>query len=532
MSRTSLFHRIEKLVEIGVALSAEKDTEHLMEMILLGAKAITNADAGTLYTVTDDDYVKIEIMRTDSLDFALGGTTGTAVPFPPIALQDQQGNPNGGMVVTHAVLNDITVNIPDAYTAVGFDFSGTRTFDQKTGYRSRSFLTVPMKNHDGDIIGVLQLINALDDETGEVIPFSPDAQRLTESLASQAAVVLTNRRLICDLQELFKSFIHLIATAIDEKSPYTGGHCKRVPVITMMIADAVARTRTGPFRDFSMDDDDRYELEVAAWLHDCGKITTPEYVMDKATKLETKFDRIHLIDTRCEILARDAEIASLKRQLAAPDDLRVKAEAEKKLHETLELLKRERSFVRDCNSGGEVMEDGDQERVQALTLRHYITLDGNQEPLLSADESSNLCISRGTLTPAERQTINNHIVATISMLDALPFPKQLKNVPEYAGGHHERVDGTGYPRGLTRDQMSVQARIVAIADVFEALTAGDRPYKSGKKLSESIAILQRMASSGHIDPDLFDVFMREKIYLRYAEQFLDSDQIDVESLTY
>ncbi|MGE0080493.1 MAG: HD-GYP domain-containing protein [Thiohalomonadaceae bacterium] len=525
MSRP-LLQRIDKLVEIGIALSAEKDTERLAEMILLGAKTITNADAGTLYSVTEDGLLRVEILLTDSMGIAMGGTSGKPVDFPPIPLRDPHGRPNHHNVVTYAVLNDAIINIPDAYDAEGFDFSGTREFDRVSGYRSRSFLTVPMKNHEGDIIGVLQLINAQDEDTGEVMPFSEEAERLASALASQAAIALTNKRLIADLQELFTAFIHLIARAIDEKSPHTGQHCRRVPVLTMMLADAVHATREGPFKEFRLTEKDRYELEVAAWLHDCGKITTPDHVMDKATKLETRFDRIALVDTRFEILRRDAEIALLRRKLAADGDAATVAEAEAEYAATCARLVEERAFLRRMNPGGEAMSAADQARVQAIGRQPYTTLDRETAHLLTEDEAYNLCIARGTLNPTERQIINNHMLATIDMLETLPFPKHLRRVPEFAGGHHERMDGKGYPRGLTREQMSVQARIMAIADVFEALTAADRPYKPGKPLSETLKILGDMARNGHIDPDLFDIFMREQVYLRYAEAYLDPRQID------
>lgn len=529
MSKT-LLQRIEKLAEIGIALSAEKDTPQLMEMILLGAKAITNADAGTLYSVTEGGLIAMEILRTDSLNFAMGGATGTPVPFPPIPLCDSTGAPNRRMVVTYAVHEDTTVNIPDAYDAEGFDFSGTREFDRRTGYRSRSFLTVPMKNHEGDIIGVLQLINAQDDDTGAVIPFSDEAERLARALASQAAIALTNKRLISDLQNLFTSFIHLIAEAIDEKSPHTGQHCRRVPVITMMLAEAAAASSDGPFRDFTLTDADRFELEVAAWLHDCGKITTPDHVMDKSTKLEARFDRIALVEARFEVLRRDAEIALLQRRLEAGDDARAVAEAEAEYAATCARLADERVFLRGVNLGGEFLSEAAQARVKAIAQQHYTTFDDDTAQLLTDEETYNLCISRGTLNPSERQVINNHIVATQKMLEALPFPKQLRRVPEYAGSHHERVDGRGYPQGLTGSQMSVQARIMAIADVFEALTASDRPYKPGKPLSETLAILADMARAGHIDADLFELFVRAGVHLRYAEQYLNPAQIDAAAL--
>ncbi len=519
--------RLEKLIEVGIALSSERDIQRLLELILLGAKAITNADGGTLYSVLEDNTLRMDIMHTDSLNFAMGGTTGKEVPFPPLPLYDGEGHPNHHNVVTHAVLNDRTINIQDAYNTEGFDFSGTRAFDQSTGYRSTSFLTVPMKNHEGDIIGVLQLLNARAPDGETVIPFDAEAQRLTEALASQAAVALTNRRLIDDLKELFESLIKMIADSIDEKSPYTGGHCRRVPVLTMMLAESAARVSDGPLADFSMDEDDRYELGVAAWLHDCGKITTPEQVVDKSTKLETVYDRIHTIEERYERLklaARnrylEGHLASLERGEATAVDNGQALDAE------LQQLDDELAFLRRINLGAEFMDTADQQRVHAIAARLLIDSDGTTRPLLTADEVNNLTIARGTLTDEERQVINNHIVATINMLEALPFPKQLKRVPEYAGGHHERMDGNGYPRGLTGEQMSVQARVMAIADIFEALTARDRPYKPAKRLSESLAIMSRMSEEGHIDPELFRLFVADKIYLRYAEEYLDPEQID------
>ncbi len=523
----NLLKRIEKLTEIGIALSAESDTQRLLEMILLGAKELTNADGGTLYSVQEDGTVKMEIVRTDSLDYAMGGTTGKPIPFKPIPLYDEQGNPNHHMVVTHAVLNDITVNIPDAYDTEGFDFSGTQKFDQSTGYRSTSFLTVPLKNHESDIIGVLQLLNAQDEQSGEIIAFDDEAQHLAESLASQAAIALTNRRLIDDLKKLLESLIQLVATAIDEKSPYTGGHCKRVPVLTMMLADAAHKAKEGPLKDFAMDEDDRYELEIAAWLHDCGKITTPEYVVDKSTKLETIYDRIETIDTRVEVLKRDAEITMLKRKVAAMEKGETIDEEhlEQEYRETVRQLDEELDFLHISNTGGEFMSEEDKQLVRKIA-KHRWSYHGTELPLLSDNELYNLTIEKGTLTPEEREVINNHIVATIKMLEALPFPKHLKHVPEYAGGHHEKMDGTGYPRGLKRDQMSVQARIMAIADIFEALTAKDRPYKEGKKLSEAIRILGFMKQDSHIDPDLFDIFVKERIFEKYAVQYLDQGQID------
>jgi HD-GYP domain-containing protein (c-di-GMP phosphodiesterase class II) len=529
-SSSDLFRRLEQLNEIGAALSKERDINRLLETILIAAKTITHADGGTLYRMTEDGRaLRFEILRTDSLHIAMGGTTGKAINFPNLPLTNDEGESNDSMVAAYAAIHDKTVNIADAYTEAGFDFTGTRSFDERTGYRSQSFLTVPMKNHEGEIIGVLQLINALDPETHQVTPFSTADQSLAESLASQAAIALTNRLLITQLEELFEAFINLINLAIDEKSPYTGGHCQRVPALTMMLAEGVDATSEGPLATFRMDERDRYELKIAGLLHDCGKVTTPVHVVDKATKLQTLYDRIHLIDTRFEVLKRDAEIEALRAQLALRPCVDAPAEALLASHcdAAQAAIDSDRTFLRTTNKGAEFMNDAAIARVQAIaSQRVWRNEDGEVVPFLTANELENLSIRGGTLTQGERATINHHIVATIKMLEQLPWPRHLKRVPEYAGGHHERMDGKGYPKGLKRDEMSVQARMMGIADIFEALTAADRPYKKGMKLSQATSIMQKFKETGHIDPDLFDVFMQQGVYLRYAEQFLSPWQID------
>ena len=531
-----LLKRLEQLNDIGASLSRQRDITRLLEQILLAAKTLTNADGGTLYRMLDDGRtLRFEILRTDSLNIAMGGTSGKAIDFPDIPLITESGLPNDKLVAAYAAIHRITVNIEDAYSSADdFDFSGTRVFDERTGYRSQSFLTVPMRNHEGDVIGVLQLINAIKPGTHEVLAFSYPDQRLVESLASQAAIALSNRLLMTQLEELFEAFIGLINLAIDEKSHYTGGHCQRVPVLTMMLADAVANTQEGPMAGFQMNEADRYELKIAGLLHDCGKITTPVHVVDKATKLQTLFDRIELIDTRFEVLKRDAEIAALREQLALRPHASAVAEAAIRAHsaQAQALLDAEREFIRQANIGSEGMSDADIMRVRRIGSHyHWRNVDGVQTDFLSANEMDNLCISKGTLTTAERETINHHIVATIKMLERLPWPKHLQNVPEFAGGHHERMDGKGYPKGLSREQMSVQARIMGIADVFEALTASDRPYKPSMKLSQALAIMNRLKQIGHLDPDLFDVFINSGVYRRYGEQFLSPDQLDEVHLT-
>ena len=528
-SEKNISSLLRELNEIGIALSAEKDHARLLELILVKAMEITNADGGTLYTCTDDQHLKFEILHNHSLKIHKGGISGEEISFTPIALYDDEGKPNNYMVAACAVVNGKTVNIPDAYASEEFDFSGTRSFDNKMGYRSTSFLTVPMTNHENDIIGVLQLINAMEKGTNKIIPFSALDQQVVESLASQAAVTITNKALIDAQRNLFDSFIQLIADAIDEKSPYTAGHCRRVPVLTNMLAKAVNNIDKGPLKDFSMTEDEIYELDVAAWLHDCGKITTPEYVVDKGTKLETIFDRINLVDMTFEILKRDAVIESLKSRLRngnGSDGIDQELENDKDLQDEFMTLIKERDDIRKYNVGGESLENVDIKRIEEIAKREYVNPEGETVNLLGEEEIQNLKIGRGTLSIREREIINNHVSVTIKMLESLPYPKHLTRVPEFAGGHHEKMDGTGYPNKLTKAQMSVQARMIAIADVFEALTASDRPYKKAMSLSQSLKILGQMKLDNHVDADLFDIFMHNKIYLEYANKYLGKKQID------
>ncbi len=528
LTPSNIAERLHLLTEVSVALGESHDIEAFLERILRVAKSMTNADGGTLYRPSPDGQsLCFHISLNDSLAIHQGGADGKKTDLSPIPLYDAHGNKNLASVAAYAANFDQSVNIEDVYKADAFNFSGMRLFDQAYGYHSQSFLTVPMRDHEGELVGVLQLINALDRETGAVRSFSGTDQRFIEALASQAAVAITNEQLIQQLEKLLESLVNLINIGIDEKSPYTGRHCQFVPELTMMLAEAVHQTGSGPLADFRMSDADRKELWMAGLLHDCGKITTPVHIVDKATKLETIFDRIHMVDTRFEVMLRDAEIDALRAKLAS----RARGEdcdaaIDEQLAAEQQRLRDDRDFLRRANVGGEGMLPGDQDRVRKIGRQRWSGTDGVARDLLDEEEILNLCVRFGTLTDDERKIINNHIWVTIRMLESLPWPKHLKNVPEYAGGHHERMDGKGYPRGLTRDEMSVQARIMAIADIFEALTAADRPYKKGKTLSESLVILGKFAENGHIDPDLFDIFVREKVYLKFAQMHMEAHQVD------
>ena len=521
--------RVKRLQEIGLALSTEDDINVIFELIMDEAKNITNADGRTLYMISDDGKtMKFEIMATESMNFSQGGTTGVEITIPPMQLFNEDGTPNHSSIVAYSANTGKIVNIKDAYKEKGFDFTGAKNFDKNTGYRTQSVLSVPLKNHENDIVGVMQLINAKDPKSDKTISFSDDMQNQVESLASQGAVALTNKRLVAELKNLFESFIQLIATAIDKKSPYTGGHCERVPEITMLLADAVEKTKVGKYADFSMNEDERYELYIAGWLHDCGKVATPPHVVDKGMKLETITDRIEVMDTRFEVLKRDAEISMLKKQIA----LMKKGSANgaiKTLETDLETqtnqLSSDQTFIQKTNRGGEFMEEEDQQRVSNIGNYKW-KLEGEEINLFDEKDVRNLQIPKGTLLPEEREIINDHIVITIDMLEKLPYPKKLRNVPEFAGGHHEKLDGTGYPKGLKDEEMSVQAKMMAIADIYEALTAADRPYKDGKKLSQAMRIMGFMKKDYEIDQDLFEIFVKEGVYKQYAEKYLGDDQLD------
>ncbi len=511
-------HRFEILYRIGIALAAEHDRGKLIERILLEAKRLCLADGGTLYLV-EGGMLRFAMTHTDSLGIAQGGSTGNVIDSPPIPLFTASGAVRTS-VATRAYHDRKPVHVADAYQAAGFDQSGFRAFDIARGYRSVSLLAIPLMSGIGEVIGVLQLVNATDPDTREPTAFEEELQRTVEALAAAAGVALDNQMLLEDQRNLLDAFIRLIAEAIDAKSPYTGGHCERVPVLTEMVVRSLCDAKSGPYGDFQLSDDEWRELRVAAWLHDCGKVTTPVHVMDKATKLETIFDRIELVAARVEVLKRDAELAAWK-AVASGADRQVLEDAAR----TVEQLDDELVFLRRVNIGGESLAAADKQRISILSQR-VLQIGGKTVPLLEPEWVENLNVTRGTLTEEERLVINEHMVQTIRMLEALPFPKNLRRVPEYAGGHHERMDGGGYPKGLFAGDMSLPARALAIADVFEALTASDRPYKPGKTLSECGQILANMKRNNHLDPELLDHCVRSGVLRAYAERFLPQSQID------
>lgn len=558
--------KLDLLIENGLMLSLEREPARLFRHTLVEGKRLLHCDAGTMYLVTD----------AQTLQFA-ERTRADLLPALEIPLHDPlSGAPNDNYVSVWAARHKKTVLIDDVYAEDRFDLAGTRDFDTRSNYRTVSLLTVPMAPRNGEVIGVLQFMNALDPRTGEVIPFKAEILPLVEALAAQASIALDNLQLVQAQRDMMESMIQVLATAIDAKSPYTGKHCERVPALAMMLAEAACAATEGPLAAFDFPDEAAwYEFQVGAWLHDCGKVTSPEHVIDKATKLETVHNRLHEIRTRFEVMLRDAEINRLQAVASGLDP----AQASAAFDAIKAQLMADFDFIARANQGSESISPADITRLADIGkrtwLRHFDDRIGlsdaelarrSGEPVaarpapenLLADkpwhaiartaewipdpafgfkvtvpehlyhygELYNLGIVRGTLSKEERYKINEHMIHGIMMLEKMNFPKSLRRVPEYAGTHHETLTGQGYPRGLVAEQLTIPARIVAIADIFEALSACDRPYKSPKKLSETLAILHDMKCKGHIDADLFDLFLRSGVYLRFAVQFLLPEQCD------
>ncbi|MGY3920290.1 HD domain-containing phosphohydrolase [Aeromonas eucrenophila] len=534
-------------MSMGRALAAEHRFDSLLNRILHETIAAVQAEGGCLYLAQGEQMTAIQaIWQQQSLS------------AEQLRWQDEL---LGGLYHTERLSLSLDADDWQQYLTGWGPFPGPR-----------QLLVEPLHNHRQERIGCLLLI----------LPHCSASElasrtSLIEALAGMSASAIENQRLLEEQKQLLEAFIELIAGAIDAKSPYTGGHCQRVPELTRMLTEAACAQQQGPFSDFSLSEEEWEAIHIASWLHDCGKVTTPEFVVDKATKLETIYDRIHEIRTRFEVLKRDAYIEVLAARL--PEQERVASrEAVAPLWSTLD---REFAFVAECNLGGEWMAPEKLEQLNLIANRTWLrTLDDRLgisrdelrrhqdepapelpclEPLLAdkpqhlvprpghdsltdhnpwgfkvkvpvhlynRGECYNLAIGRGTLTEEERYKINDHIIQTIRMLERLPFPRHLRKVPEIAGGHHERMDGKGYPRQLLGAQMSIPARIMAIADIFEALTASDRPYKSGKTVSQSLAIMEHMVQEQHIDPALFDLFVTSGVWRDYALRFLAPEQLD------
>ena len=505
--------QIKKMSDIGRALSGVHDLNALLEMIVDQARSFTNADAGTLY-ILEDETLRFQIVQNDSLKIFMGGKTGETIPFPPVELKESN-------VSAFVALKGKSVNIPDVYDTNLFDFTGPKKFDQSTGYRSKSMLVVPMKNHDNDVIGVLQLLNATNPVNNEVIAFSQDYENLSESLASQAAVSITNAKLISNMTELFEAFVKVMATAIDEKSPVTGGHIRRVADLTLTMAEVIHNHDEGAFKDRKFSPDQMYELRIAAYMHDIGKVTSPVEIVEKAKKLQTIFDRIHYIRLRMDYIiqkvkleGQQKKIELLERKADLSEIKKVELKSEKQIQEMEDI----RLFINKCNEPGEFLEDETLDKLKEISLRTYSDNEGQQQPFITEDELLNLSIRRGSITDAERKKMQDHAAVTLKMLKQIPFTKKLKNIPSFAGAHHEFINGKGYPLGLKGDEIPFEGKLMAVTDIAEALTASDRPYKKAMPLETVYRILRSMAGNGELDNEMVELFINEEIYKTYQEK--------------
>jgi HD-GYP domain-containing protein (c-di-GMP phosphodiesterase class II) len=505
--------QIKKMSDIGRALSGVYDLNTLLEMIVDQARSFANADAGTLYIV-EDNKLRFQIVQNDSLKIRMGGKTGETIPFPPVELKESN-------VSAYVALKGQSINIRDVYDTDLFDFTGPKKFDQSTGYRSKSMLVVPMKNHDNDVIGVLQLLNAKNPINNEVIEFSQDYENLTESLASQAAVSITNAKLISNMTELFEAFVKVMATAIDEKSPVTGGHIRRVADLTLTMAEVIHNYDEGVFKDKKFSPDQMYELRIAAYMHDIGKVTSPVEIVEKAKKLQTIFDRIHYIRLRMDYMIQKVEldgqrkkIELLEKKADSSEIKKIELDSEKQIQE----LKEIRAFINKCNEPGEFLEDETLERLKEISQRTYLDNEGQDQPFITDDELVNLSIRRGSITEAERKKMQDHAAVTLRMLKQIPFTKKLKNIPSFAGAHHEFINGKGYPLGLKGDEIPFEGKLMAVTDIAEALTASDRPYKKAMPLETVYRILRSMAKNEELDNDMVELFISEEIYKIYQEK--------------
>lgn len=525
----------------------------IIEKVMRVARKACDADGCFFFSVSDNKYINLEYSRVNSLNVGISGTENMAF-FPSVFLPDVK-NRSRKAPSEYCALNREIINSPNIFQTTGIDTDLIAKFDDANNYSTISLLAIPLVDRKDNLLGVAQFTNAKD-ANGKIISFTTEAQKVVLSVCKLITIALENKNQKEAYSQLLESFIEVLARAIDAKSPYTGSHCQRVPIIARLLATAAVQETTGNLKTFEMSPDDWYTLHIASWLHDCGKVTTPEYIVDKATKLETIFNRIHEIRNRFEILRRDAHIEYLQKRL---NNIDTKQHLQAEFVAKVKQLEEDFAFVAKCNTGDIELNDRDIARLEQISqiqfIRYFNRMLGlswaerdnvenkdfyvhpARENLLqnrkdqifgpyNRGELYNLEIRRGTINKEERDKINEHIVVTIDMLKALPFPKELSKVVEYAGAHHERIDGKGYPNGLTGDQMSVPAKIMAIADIFEALTANDRPYKEPKKLSEVLRIMQQMKHNGHIDPDLYDVFIRSKVYQDYAEQYMDKNQID------
>lgn len=514
---------IQQLTKIGQSLSSETDLNKIFDMILDEGVAFTKADGATIYRVNEDaTALEFEIVYNGTMKMRQGGSHG-AVNWKPMPLYDKEGNPELSYIVTAVYHNKEGLCFDDVYQAKDYDISGTISFDKSSNYRCEAMLTIPLKDHENTVLGVIQFINPLE-PNGEVTIFTEEHRAMLSSLASQAAIALSNRKLIESLENLLMEFMRSIAGAIERKSKYSSNHITRVALLTDMIAERINETEGGHYGDVQFSENELKEISMSGWMHDVGKIITPEFVMDKSTKLERIMDGVHLVQER--ITHIKTLLKYLKLTLSEKDyQSFIKENIGEELTDVFAYLDEASLFVQELNIGGEFVPDETLAKMQTLATIDF-EYEGHRYQILDELDKKNLSIRRGTLNSDELKVMRDHVSITWEMLSELSFPKKYKNVAFYAASHHEALNGSGYPHGLSDGELPLPSRIIAIADIFEALTSADRPYKTPKTLSESLKIMAIMVKQGHLDPNLVDFFLDSGLYLEFAEQHMSKDQID------
>jgi HD-GYP domain-containing protein (c-di-GMP phosphodiesterase class II) len=517
---------ISQLTSIGKALGAGKDIDVLLELILAIARRFSKADGGTLYLVDNNNHnLNFHVIHNETLGLK---KTGEEINLPSVALYNDDGTPNFFNVSSYVFHTGKIINIDDVYKTKKFQFKGARKFDKALHYKSQSMIVIPMRNHENNIIGILQLINSIDPFSHKTVPFSKNDQEKAAGLANLTSVILTQQNLILEMRELFEAFIKAIAVSIDEKSKHTSGHIQRVTQLCLMIGKSINQDNT-IFKNISLDSDQMDELRIAALMHDTGKITTPDHIINKSSRLEIVHDRIELIKTRWDLFKTNQKLVAAQKKLALLDQTQKEkafAQIDDKCDESINELEEEFITLSNINFNRDSLDKniiGDLEKI----YQKSDIIDGRREQYLSDEEFENLSVYRGTLTQKERDIINSHAGLSHKILSKLPWPKKLSNIPVIAGSHHEKLDGSGYPLQLKKENLNIQARILAIADIFEALSAQDRPYKTPKTLSHTIKILEQMGENKLLDNDIIKSFFKSEIHLEYAKKYLSPWQIDI-----
>jgi len=496
--------QITRLNQIGIALSSEHNLNKLLELIVKEARSFTDADGGSLY-IKEGDKLNFLVAQTASLE----RRSNTKPSFKSFYVPLTKASISGFVAVTGEVLN-----IPDVYHIPPIvEYRFNKDFDVKMDYRSKSMLTVPMRDHQDEIIGVLQLVNSMD-KNGKVVPFKIEYELLILSLASQAAVAIRNANLIAEIKNLFRSLVHYSVKAIDSRSRHTAGHSSRVAKYSKRFAEAINEEVEGRLGKINFTSEQIEELHMCGLLHDIGKIGVKEAVLEKTTKLSDA--QMEAIASRFEAIKASFVARALQQKLELASSKRDESglfqEIDNRLQNETKSLDSDLTFLQMINNPIHNLSPDDLKRLREIAERTYHDTAGEMRYFLTGTEYENLSVTRGNLTAAEYKEIQRHVDYSLAILDKIRFTKDLENIPKYAAGHHEYLNGSGYPKGLKGDEIALQARILCIADIYDALTAPDRPYKKAVPLEQSLKILQDEASRGKLDPDLVDLFVRRKLY--------------------